>query len=70
MPNIPMISLKAARVNAKLSQRKAAEMLGISVSTLQSYESGDTTPDVLTANKIGELYAFPTDLIFFGKSTA
>ena len=36
--NLPKISLKAARINANLNQQKAAELLGIDVSTLIRWE--------------------------------
>lgn len=70
MPNMPQISLKAARVNAELSQKEAAELLGISKATLQNYEAGNTTPDILMSRKIEEVYKFPIDYIFFGSNTA
>lgn len=66
---VPRISLKAARVNAGLSQKEAAEKLDISRATLQNYENGKTTPDVLMSRKIEELYRFPTDYILFGINT-
>ena len=40
---IPKITLEAARVNAHFTQREAAKALGISVATLQNYESGRTS---------------------------
>lgn len=70
MQAVPMISLKAARVNAGLSQKKAAEMLGISKATLQNYEAGSTIPNILMSKKIEEVYHFPVDYIFFGTSYA
>lgn len=66
MQTMPRISLKAARVNADLSQQEAAKRLGISKSTLQNYESGNTIPDILMSRKIEEVYGFPMDYIFFG----
>lgn len=61
---MPHISLKAARVNANLSQQEAAKMLGISKATLQNYEAGNTVPDILMSRKIEEAYNFPADYIF------
>ena len=63
----PMISLKAARVNACLSQREAAKRIGISLSTLQSYEKGATVPDILMAKTICATYGISEDFIFFGR---
>lgn len=66
----PKIQLKAARVNANLSQDEAAEKLNISKATLQNYESGKTMPQWDMVKKIGEVYNFPTDYIFFGNDYA
>lgn len=66
---IPQISMKAARVNADLSQEEAAKRLCISKSTLQKYEPGNTVPDILTARKIGVVYGFPIDYIFLAQIT-
>lgn len=70
MSNAPMISLRAARVNANLTQEEAAKRLGLSKTTLQNYESGETIPDILMARKISEVYDFPSDYIFFNKNNA
>ena len=61
----PKISLAAARVNAGLSQQEAAQALGVSVATLQNYESGKTVPQWGTVQKIENVYNFPVDSIFF-----
>lgn len=70
MQALPRISLKAARVNADLSQKEAAKLLGVSTSTLQNYEAGSTMPDILMSRKIEEVYRFPVDFIFFGTNNA
>lgn len=70
MQSIPRISLKAARVNADLSQQEAAKLLGISKATLQNYEAGNTVPDILMSRKIEDVYGFPMDFIFFGANNA
>ena len=61
---IPKITLEAARVNAHFTQREAAKALGISVATLQNYESGRTAPDWKLVRRIEELYQYPIDFIF------
>ena len=61
---IPKISLEAARVNARFTQKDAAKALGISVATLRNYESGKTTPDWNLVRRIEKLYKFPVDYIF------
>jgi hypothetical protein len=65
----PRISLKAVRVNAGLSQKIAAAALAISPATLHSYENGHTVPDWDMVHRIEELYKFPAEFIFFGKSS-
>lgn len=59
------MTLKAARVNAGLTQKKAAELLGISEFTLIRYESGKSSPDVHTLKKIEHLYGVPYHRIIF-----
>lgn len=61
----PKITLKAARVNANLSQKEAADALGVNVSTLQNYETGKTVPDWDMVKRIEMLYRFPMDFIIF-----
>lgn len=64
------ITLKAARVNANISQKEAAQMLGVAPSTLRSWESGKTYPKQNQVNDILLLYGIKFDNIFFGaKST-
>lgn len=63
----PKITLRAARVNAALSQKEAAGRLGINPATLRSYEDGHTSPDWDIVQKMERLYSFPADFIFFGK---
>lgn len=65
----PKISLRAARVNANLLQREAADMLGINKATLQSYENGITVPNWDVVEKIEALYDYPASYIFFGRET-
>lgn len=38
--------LRALRIKKGLSMRKAAELLGISLSMLQRYESGENSPSI------------------------
>lgn len=68
--DFPKIQLKAARVNADLSQEEAAKLLNISRATLQNYESGKTVPQWDMVKRFGEIYRFPTDYIFFGNDYA
>ena len=62
------ISMKAARVNAGLTQTEAAAALHISKGTLAGYESGKNIPKVNVAQQIAELYKLSADdIIFFEK---
>lgn len=65
----PKISMKAARVNANLSQEKAAEKLNISRATLQNYENGVTVPSWDVVERMEEVYHFPISFISFGKNS-
>lgn len=59
------ITLKAARVNVGLTQREAAEAIGVSRETLQNYEAGKKFPSVPTIKKMEDLYKIPyANLIF------
>ena len=59
------ISLKAARVNAGLTQNEVVKTLKISKNTLVSYEKYRTSPDINTAKALASLYKLAvTDLIF------
>lgn len=62
------IQLRAARVNANLTQLEVCNKLGISKSTLASYEQYKTKPDIETAKKIAELYNLTVDDIIFFKA--
>ncbi|MDF2881715.1 MAG: family transcriptional regulator [Clostridiaceae bacterium] len=51
------ITLKAARVNKNLTQKQAAEKLGISADSLWNYENGRSYPDVKVIKKMEEVYS-------------
>ena len=59
------ITLKAARVNAGLTQKEAAKSLKISKGTLASYEMYRTIPNVDIAQRIANLYGLEVDGIIF-----
>lgn len=62
------ITLKAARINCQLTQKEAAEKLGISEKTLSNYENGISFPDVPVIQKIELLYNVGyNDIIFLPK---
>ena len=62
---MPKITLKAARVNAGLSQEEVAERLHVSRSTLRSWESGNTDPKISQFMMLCQLYGVSCDNIFF-----
>lgn len=60
------IQLKAARINAGLTQYTAAKELNLSKSTLSNYEAYKTKPNIETAKKIAKLYGLTVnDIIFY-----
>lgn len=65
MVTMPKISLKAARVNKNLTQIKAAELIGVSVSTLKNWESGISYPKQPHIMKMCELYEISYDMLDF-----
>lgn len=59
------ISLAAARVNAGLTQKEAAVMLGVSNKTLAAWEKRESFPNAIQIQKICELYVVSYDNINF-----
>ena len=62
---MPKISLKAARVNAGLTQSEAAHKLGISQSLLLKWEKNPGLVQSRYMEKFSEVYKYPQDLIIF-----
>lgn len=61
---MPKISIKAARVNAGLTQKEAARRLGINPDTLAHYEkSGSGKLSLEMLRKLAELYRIPADFL-------
>lgn len=61
----PKISLKAARINAGLTQTEASKALNISPDTLRNYETGRTVPDWDKVNQMEELYGISINYLKF-----
>ena len=59
------ISLKAERINANLSICDAADLIGVSESTLKSWEAGRTFPTQPHITKLCEVYGLSYDQIRF-----
>lgn len=65
------ITLKAARVNAGLSQKQAAERLNVTKDTLRSWEKGRTFPTIEKIQMIEKLYSITyADIIFLPRENA
>lgn len=58
------ISLAAARVNAKMTQRELAEALNVDITTIVNWEKGKSEPSASQLRKISELAKIPMDLIY------
>ena len=61
------ISIKAARVNAGLTQTEVADYVGKTKNTIASYEAYTTTPDVQTAQAMATLFNMSIDDIVWVK---
>ncbi len=59
------ITLKAARVNAGLTQSEAAKQLQVSNKTLWAWENGKSVPSVSRIDAICTLYGMNYDNLIF-----
>lgn len=59
------ISLKAARVNAGMTQAVAASNIGVSLSTIKLWEAGKTFPSQPMIEKMCEVYDVQYDQLKF-----
>lgn len=64
------ISLKAARVNAELTQAQVAKSIGISESTLIKWENRRTFPRSYQLEALCNLYRVPVDCISLTKKSS
>lgn len=55
------ISMEAARVNAKLTQKQFAEKCGVSESTVIKWEKGENMPHIKRLALIEKAYGIPLD---------
>ena len=55
----PKITLKAARVNADLTQDETAERMGKSKQTIVNWENGKTPIKYVDLMKLSEIYSMP-----------
>jgi DNA-binding XRE family transcriptional regulator len=61
------ISIKAARVNAGLTQAEVADRIGKTKNTIVSYEAYATVPDITTAQAMAELFGMSIDDIVWSQ---
>lgn len=61
------ISLKAARVNAGLTQAQVAERIGCSRFAIMSWESGKVIPRFDKLQALRDLYGIPVENLSVGK---
>jgi DNA-binding XRE family transcriptional regulator len=61
------ISIKAARVNAGLTQQEVADGVGKTKNTIASYENYTTCPDIQTAQAMAEMFKMTLDDIAWTK---
>ena len=61
---MPKITAKAARVNADLTLREAAEKLGIPYQRLSNLENDEDKITLGLAKKMSQIYQIPMDFIF------
>ena len=59
------VSLKAARVNAGMTQTEAAKAIKVNPSTLGNWEKGKSSPPADKAKQLCDLYGATIDDIFF-----
>ena len=60
---MPKITLKAARVNAELTQDEAAERIGKSKQSIENWENGKTPIKYSDLLKLSEIYEMPVTYI-------
>lgn len=59
------MTLKAARINKKLTQKQAAKLIGVNVSMLSKWETGKAFPSTKRIPKITEAYGVNYDELIF-----
>lgn len=64
------ITMKAARVNKGLTQRKIAELMGVSYVTISHWENGHVIPKKAQFEMYCRLCGRPTDNIFLPSKLA
>ena len=63
------ISLEAARVNVKMSQKEVATALNVNPTTVSNWENGKTAPSADQFKRLCALYRCPMDIIFLSRDS-
>lgn len=63
------ISLKAARVNAGMTQKDVARELRVSNKTVLNWETGVAKPALATIKSLSDIYKIPMENIFLPSDT-
>lgn len=58
------VTLRAARINADMTQEDAAKLMNVSVRTIANWEKGTTQPRFDQVAKLCQLYCVDIDNIF------
>ena len=58
------VTLKAARINADLTQKELADKLNVTVDTVLNWEAGRSEPKMGQLKQISDLSGIPMDYIF------
>lgn len=66
---VPRINLAATRVNANKTQKEWAELIGVSLYTVNNWENGKGSPDVNQLRTMSKLSGIPMDFIFCPDNT-
>ena len=61
------VKMAAARVNAGMTQQEFANVCGVRVETVNSWENGKTEPPASAVRKLSDASQIPMDFILCGK---
>lgn len=63
------VSLRAARINANMTQPDIAKRFGVSVKTVCNWETGKTCPSGIVLIQLCDIYGIPVDNILLPKKS-
>lgn len=56
------ISIRAARINADLTQKQTAQLLGVTPATVSNWETGVTRVRLAALRALSEVYGCPVEM--------